>query len=272
MSILYSAEGGFELPQRTFGALVKIAHYYNYNASATLAAAASDPWKATATGEGGAGGGDGSGGGSRDEASIKRSITASLAGGRPPRVGDNSPLAGENDANGGGAVVVPDRSKAPTGSPTGSLSPGAADNDRVKHRPASPRALRQSVTNAAAAATAAASARTELSGGLQQGRVGGDNAQQRAGPRKEPQQQPVGDDWYTEGGGRPGSLPQRSSDDGSSGAKQLGGEDGGEDAWSRTAREITRLWVRAVGSLCRPSHSELWPLLIDVGIIGALNT
>lgn len=37
-----------------------------------------------------------------------------------------------------------------------------------------------------------------------------------------------------------------------------------------TARELMQLWVRAVGSLCEPSHSDLWPLMIDAGIFGAL--
>ena len=40
MCILYSAEGGFELPQRTFEALVRVAHYYNYNASASATSTA----------------------------------------------------------------------------------------------------------------------------------------------------------------------------------------------------------------------------------------
>lgn len=104
---------------------------------------------------------------------------------------------------------------------------------------------------AAAAKTAAAARDSEAEDGSA--------TQHSATPKKEEhqhqfqaQQQPVGDDWYTEGGAR--------------GAGEV------EDAGSRTAREITRLWVRAVGWLCCPSHSELWPHMIDVGIIGALNT
>lgn len=48
-----------------------------------------------------------------------------------------------------------------------------------------------------------------------------------------------------------------------------GGRRGPE--WASTVRELTRLWVRAVGSLCCPSHSELWVPMIDAGMIGALN-
>lgn len=254
MSILYSAEGGFELPQRTFDALVKIAHYYNYNASATLAAAASGPWKTAATREGGVGRGGGGGGGLEDDPSFQESPTTSLVGGRPmQRVGGNTTLVGENGANDDGVPVVPDRGNAPTdSSATDAFSPSAADNERAQHRPSSPGRARESAEPAAAAAAAAesvaaANTRTEVLGDLRQ---------------QQQQQQPVGDDWYTEGGGRPSG----------SSSKQQVGEGGGEDAWSRTAREITRLWVRAVGSLCCPSHSEHWPHLIDVGILGALNT
>lgn len=277
MSILYSAEGGFELPQRTFDALVKIAHYYNCT-SATLAAAASDPWKATAAREGGLGRDWGGGEGLEDEPSTKESTTTSLVGGRPtPRVGGNGSLAGENDASDDGVALVADRGNAPTDNPADSFSPGPADNDQVKQQSSSPGRAGGSTESATdAAVAAAASTRTEVSGGGEQGGSegggGAGTAQQRTAPRKEKQQQPVGDDWYTEGGGRPSSLARRNSDDGSSGAKQQGGEGGGEDAWSRTAREITRLWVRAVGSLCTPSHSELWPHLLEVGIFGALNT
>lgn len=48
-----------------------------------------------------------------------------------------------------------------------------------------------------------------------------------------------------------------------------GGRRGPE--WASKVRELTRLWVRAVGSLCCPSHSELWAPMIDAGMIGALN-
>lgn len=236
MSILYSAEGGFELPQRTFDALIKIAHYYNYHASATLAAAASSPWKTTAPGERGLGGVGEGVGGLGDEPSSNGSTTTRLVGERPTlRTGGNNSLVWENGANDEDVAVVPDTGNTPSDSAmefAGST---------------------ESTTDPAAAAAAAASPdRTELLGGLHQ--------------------QPVGDNWYTEGGGRPSNLVRRSGDDGGSSAKQQGGEGCDEDAWSRTAREITRLWVRAVGSLCCPSHSEHWPHLIDVGILGALNT
>lgn len=156
------------------------------------------------------------------------------------RIGANGPLVedsslvGENGAHDGSVVAAPGRENAPTDSATDSLSPAASDNDRAQQL------------------TDAAGAKAELAA--------------------ESQQQPIGDDWYSEGGGRPSNLARRNSGDGSSSAKQQGGGDDFECAWSRTAREITRLWVRAVGSLCCPSHSEHWPQLIDVGILGALNT
>lgn len=263
MSILYSAEGGFELPQRTFDALVKIAHYYSYNASATLAAAASDPWKIAAMGERGLGRGAG---GLGDEPAVLESTTTTFSvGGRPTlRMGGNSSLVTENGGSDDSVAVVVKRGNAPIDGPTDSSSV-AADDDRVEHRSSSHGRAGRSTESAmdktaASAAAVPASTRTDSSGGPQQtGSEGGsaDTPQQRAAPRNEVEQQPVGDDWYTEGGGRPGSRTRRQ---------------GGEDAWSRTAREITRLWVRAVGSLCCPSHSELWPHLIDVGILGALNT
>eukprot|EP00903_Cladosiphon_okamuranus_P019404 g17841.t1 len=237
MSILYAAEGGFELPQRTFDALVKIAHYYNYNASATLATAASNPWKTTRRGERGLGGGRGGGGGLEDKPSGKESTTTPLVGGRPtPRTMDNNSHVGQSGANDEDVAVVPDRGNAPS--------------DRAIERAGST----ESTTDTTATVVAATA------------------SPHRIETLEELHQQPVGDDWYTVGGGQPSSLVQQSGDDVGSSARQHGGEGCDEDAWSKTAREITRLWVRAVGSLCCPSHSELWPQLLDVGILGALNT
>ena len=72
-----------------------------------------------------------------------------------------------------------------------------------------------------------------------------------------------GDDRHVET--QPGVRPVQ----GNSNATGVGGRRGPE--WASRARELTRLWVRAVGSLCCPSHSELWVPMIDAGMIGALN-
>lgn len=52
----------------------------------------------------------------------------------------------------------------------------------------------------------------------------------------------------------------------------LDGDQGYHGSCLATVRELMQLWVRAVGSLCKPSHSDLWPLMIDAGIFGALFT
>lgn len=273
MSILYSAEGGFELPQRTFDALVKIAHYYNYNASATPAASAGDTWKTiNRGGSGGRGRGGGLGNDLKEDPAAATFRRETL----PSRESMSSSVDHNNDA-------------AVRSAPADSFSSAAADKVRSPSGAAGgcagsatePTATEAVAEAAVAAETVAVVATEAAAWGFEGGDGAGATQQQSTeAPRNEPQQkqqqQPVGDDWYTEGGERSDTLAHRNinNDHGSSGGGGGGGgKNGGtEDAWSRTAREITRLWVRAVGSLCCPSHSELWPHLIDVGILGALNT
>ncbi|CAM9498965.1 unnamed protein product, partial [Scytosiphon promiscuus] len=241
VSILYSAEGGFELPQRTLEALVKIAHFYNYKAAAT-----SEPWKSSTTlmpgGTSGSGAGEGF---PLKEANDSRAV----------RGYDESPGHPTSD-------VGKDRSGARTGSPPESSASAVAADDERNRQESSPREGRGPSGSAAdgAVPAAGATATTEAGEAEDEGAT-----RPSATPRTKPQddhhqaqQPPVGDDWYTGAGERFSNSPT-----------QLAGI---QDAWSKTAREITRLWVRAIGWLCCPSHSELWPHMIDVGVIGALNT
>lgn len=261
ISILYSAEGGFELPQRTFDALVKIAHYYNYNASGTPPWSAPDPCKNSWRRGGGGARGTAVGGGLGGQ---RPSFKASLERGTTPFLKEGTEsFARENDGSDDDMRVVPsDRGRVRTADSWSSVA--TVDDQEKSSTP----------SDSAAAGTTGGlqEGGSEGGGGGSGGDVsagGGTTNQQPTKPKKEPQKQPIGDDWYTEGGLRPNNLAQQN---GSSSRNKPGGGCWGESAWSKTAREITRVWVRAVGSLCCPSHSELWPQLLDVGIIGALNT
>lgn len=238
---------------------MKIAHYYNYNASATPAAAAStqsNPWR---IGEGGGSGGEVGGG---------VAASASIGEDQPQEVDSNiSPKAAGKD-NKDSAVVMSERGRASTDNFADSLSisptAGTADHEENQRSPSSPVRAHDS-KRSSLEATAAPAPTEEAAGGGGDG-GGGDTTQQTAASHKT-RQQSVGDDWYTEGAGRTHNPAYRHGNN-----KQGGGGGGGEDAWWRTAREITRLWVRAVGWLCSPSHSNLWPHMIEVGILGAINT
>lgn len=269
ISVLYAAEGGFELPQRTFEALVKIAHYYNYNASAPT----SDAW------------------GEEEENSTTTTASAGFSPNNS-RAGNCHAFNSNNETH--GARGRPD-------SPGGNhRAPLSLDEQ--------PRGSTSSVASSATAAAAAAAAAETVGkgGGLLSGDTiggeGGDadiscsNPTTRASSKARSSrgssgthrsratsamdvgmysrlQQPpsvpstssskktvIGDDWYVEG--RPDARHRHGN--------ALGGRSGA--AWAATARELTRLWVRAVGSLCCPSHSDLWAPMIDAGILGALNT
>lgn len=177
------------------------------------------------------------------------------------------------------AAVMSERGLASTDNLADSLSmsppTGTADHEENQRSPSSPGRANDSKPSSLEATAAPAPTEEAAGGGggssprLSEGGgdgSGGDTTQQKTASHKT-RQQPVGDDWYTEGAGRQHNPVYRHGNN-----KQGSGGGAGEDAWSRTAREITRLWVRAVGWLCSPSHSNLWPHMIDVGILGAINT
>ncbi|CAM9232465.1 unnamed protein product, partial [Ectocarpus sp. 13 AM-2016] len=272
LCILFSTEGGFDLPQRTFDALVKIAHYYNYNASSTPAAAASTQSHHWRIGEGGGSGGE-VGGGVAASASVGEKQPQGMDG-------NTSPKAARKDSKDSGAVMS-EGGLASTDNLADSLSmsppTGTAGHEENQRSPSSPGRAHGSKRSSLEATAAPAPTEEEAAGGggggssprLSEGGgdgSGGDMTQQTKASRKT-RQESVGDDWYTEGAVRPHNQAYRHGNN-----KQGVEGGGGEDAWSRTAREITRMWVRAVGWLCSPSHSNLWPHMIEVGILGAINT
>lgn len=215
ISVLYAVEGGFELPQRTFEALVKIAHYYNYNVSVTeeMDAPGGEPLDGIAS-------------------ATSAAAAATAARMKSGTVLDASDASNGNDVGTGDfadgradtspATCPPSKRNAPRASSVGSRLPGLDQEEgTVKNRQPSPLPSKPIDDSGAAG--------------------GG------------------GDDWYVEG--RPSTRVSQS---------HLPGRGGG--AWAATARELTRLWARAVGALCCPPHADLWPLMIDTGMLGALNT
>lgn len=82
----------------------------------------------------------------------------------------------------------------------------------------------------------------------------------------------VGDDWCVGGKSNDGvAVPEDK-------AKRPGGISDAAAQRQRQAAarederriELTRQWTRALGALCSPAHKDLWPQMIDAGILGAL--
>lgn len=284
MSVLYAAEGGFELPQRTFEALVKIAHYYNHNAFAPSQTTSNTTKGGTScTGvdelpcplaEGVGGGGanscvrDGksddnsvslrehpsgkaarSASGSAQLSSLARGIHSETAAvmveadvgvDEKPESGER--MCGNRNSHGGDAAIHYGDTDRDTGY-----------QDQVSDVLAtSPIAVPPSLglgggdNNASGqqqVPTTVASRRRQEGGNCVAGGSDG------------------GDDWY-----ETGRLSMRNRQGGPWADGRVG------EAWLSKSRELTRLWVRAVGSLCSPSQSGFWPLMIEAGILGALNT
>lgn len=228
--ILYSAEGGFELPPRTFEGLVKIVQYYNYNPSASTASAI---WP--------------------DKGGIGCASTTDSSNELPVHRQRKDCHQTTNVLGTWGEAPMASKSDSPLidAQPTG-ISGGTVHNynEDVKHskdsdadsgisKSRSTKSGRSQFKSKNASPTRPRLRRESSKAGI------------------EPQQIP----------GVP-SSPQSSKKhhDGN----DLHGDQGHHAPCLATARELMQLWVRAVGSLCKPSHSDLWPLMIDAGIFGAL--
>lgn len=73
-------------------------------------------------------------------------------------------------------------------------------------------------------------------------------------------------DWFGEGkGSRTSGKSHRDGSANWAERRQVAAE-----RFEERQREMTMLWSRAVGALCSPPHKDLWPLMIDAGILGAL--
>lgn len=82
----------------------------------------------------------------------------------------------------------------------------------------------------------------------------------------------VADDWFVGGHNSDSAVADKLGNPGCSDAagrrqRQVAAVAARND---ERRREQTRLWTRAVGALCSPSHKDLWPVMIDAGILGAL--
>lgn len=257
--MLYAAEGGFELPQRSLEALVKIAHYYNYSTLALMVTTTdADHSQMESQGDGG-----------------NFTIPTPLAGTSPGNSGPYSCHDNNNNSNnksdGGGGLI--DKSdghhQASTGSATEAARESTAEavldvlntdsscGDDTKNR--YPKKLVVSADIRSPHESGNVGPGKQLSE-MQGGNSDRPHQPPLVSPLRRSKTKPVVDDWYAEGRV-------------SRGSKQTNPPEGGDMlAQIATAREITRQWVLAVGSLCSPLHSDLWTLMIDAGIIGALNT
>lgn len=284
--VLYAAEGGFELPQRTFEALVKIAHHYNHaiwptalvgatainsGSTAVCASLESTTMNVSGSSQSEFRAGHERKGGITDE---KR------GGGQQP----GSPLRNATEGRNEGAITQEILQQQRITTPSSSTPPfGGDDEEGAGERPGS-----SAISNAG---TDGSHGRLGDDGLKELGKNSKSNSRQQcsinslcgsaletgkhalklSSPRDQDDHGVIEDDGL-EGENNKNGATANKLNIGFSGA--VGGRQRQATALGarndKVRREQTTLWTRAVGALCSPSHKDLWLPMIDAGILGAL--